>query len=78
MTRSERVLKDPAPVVGVAQVGEVGITIGVNPWVRVVDVVPAGGELNRSLAEHFHGRGVRLGRSPADVRLVDGAAAASR
>ena len=78
VTRNERVLKDPAPVIGVAQIGEVGITIGVNPWVRVVDVVPAGGELNRALAEHFHGRGVRLGRSPADVRLVDGAAAASR
>jgi small conductance mechanosensitive channel len=78
VTRNERVLKDPAPVIGVAQIGEVGITIGVNPWVRVVDVVLAGGELNRALAEHFHGRGVRLGRSPADVRLVDGAAAASR
>jgi small conductance mechanosensitive channel len=78
VTRNERVLKDPAPVIGVAQIGEVGITIGVNPWVRVVDVIPARGELNRSLAEHFHGRGVRLGRSPADVRLVDGAAAVSR
>jgi small conductance mechanosensitive channel len=78
VTRNERVLKDPAPIIGVAQLGEVGITLGVNPWVRVVDVIPATGELNRSLAEHFHGRSLPLGRSAADVRLVDGAVAAGR
>jgi small conductance mechanosensitive channel len=76
--RNERVLKDPPPVIAVAQLGETGITIGVNPWVRVVDVIPAGGELNRSLAEHFQGLGLGLGRSPADIRLVNGALAASR
>jgi small conductance mechanosensitive channel len=38
VTRNERVLKDPAPAVGIAQVTDTGIRIGVNPWVRVVDV----------------------------------------
>jgi len=75
VTRNERVLKDPAPVVGIAQIGDGGIKIGVNPWVRVVDVGPAEGELYRALAEQFHGRGLRLGFGPADVRLVDGVAA---
>jgi len=38
VTRNERVLKDPAPAVGIAQVTDTGIRIGVNPWVRVVGV----------------------------------------
>jgi small conductance mechanosensitive channel len=78
VTRNERVLKDPAPVVAVARVGETGITIGVNPWVRVVDVIPAEGELNRSLAEQFQTRGLPLGLAPAGVRLVNGTAVAGR
>ena len=38
VTRNERVLKDPVPAVAIAQVTDTGIRIGVNPWVRVVDV----------------------------------------
>ena len=72
VTRNTRVLKDPAPLVGIAQIGDTGIKIGVDPWVRVVDVGAAESELYRSLAEQFHGRGLRLGLGPADVRLVDG------
>jgi small conductance mechanosensitive channel len=80
VTRNERVLKDPAPLVGIAQIGDGSIKIGVNPWVRVTDVGPAESELNRSLAEQFQGRGLRLGPAPADIRLVNGntAAAAAR
>lgn len=74
VTRNERVLKNPAAVVGIVQIGDGGIKIGVNPWVKVVDVGTAEGELNRSLAEQFQGRGLRLGLAPADVRLVNGAA----
>jgi small conductance mechanosensitive channel len=78
VTRHERVLKDPAPVVGVAQVSDTGIRIGVNPWVRVTDVGAVEGDLNRALVEHFRGRGVSLGSGPSDVRLVNGAPVAAR
>jgi small conductance mechanosensitive channel len=77
VTRNERILKDPAPQVGIAQIGDGGIKIGINPWVRVVDVGAAEAELYRSLAEQFHGRGLRLGLGPADVRLVNGVPAAA-
>jgi small conductance mechanosensitive channel len=76
VSRNERVLKDPAALVGIAQIGDGGIRIGMHPWVRVVDVGPVEGELYRSLAEHFRGRGLTLGLGPSDVRLVNGAAAA--
>jgi small conductance mechanosensitive channel len=80
VTRNERVLKDPGPLVGIAQIGDGSIKIGVDPWVRVTDVGPAESELNRSLAEQFQGRGLRLGPAPAEIRLVNGntAAAAAR
>ena len=76
VTRNERVLKDPAPQVGIAQIADTGIRIGIHPWVRVPDVGAAEAELNRSLVEQFRGRGVGLGAGPADVRLVNGAVAA--
>jgi len=74
VTRNARVLKDPAPLVGIAAVGDTAIRVGVHPWVRVSDVIPAEAELYRALTEQFRGLGIRLGLSPADVRLVDGAA----
>ena len=70
--RNERGLEDPDPQVGVAQIGDGGIKIGVHPWMPVDAVA---GELYRSLAEHFQGRGPRLELAPADIRLVDGAPA---
>ena len=74
VTRNPRVLKDPAPVVGIANISDTGIRIGVNPWVRVPDVGPAEGELYRSLTEHFQGRGLRLGLGATDIHLVNGTA----
>jgi small conductance mechanosensitive channel len=76
VTRNPRVLKDPAPLVGIGRLTEVGIEIGLKPWVAVTDVVAAEAELYRSLAEHVRGRGIALGRSAADVRVVNGAPAA--
>ncbi|HET7342042.1 MAG TPA: mechanosensitive ion channel domain-containing protein [Methylomirabilota bacterium] len=76
--RNERVLKDPVAQIGIAHVGETGIRIAINPWVRAVDVVAAEGELNRALVEHLRGRGVSLGVSASDVRLVNGAGALAR
>jgi small conductance mechanosensitive channel len=75
VSRNTRVLKDPAPVVGIGQLTDTGVRIGVHPWVRVPDVVPAEGELYRSLTEHFQGRGLRLGVRATDVHLVNGAPA---
>lgn len=76
VTRNARVLKDPAPAVAIAQVTDTGVRIGVNPWVRVADYGEVEGELNRALVEQFRGRGVGLGLSPAEVRLLNGAPAA--
>src|SRR6266478_2205436 len=53
-----RVLDDPAPVIGIAQIETAGIRIGVNPWVRVADVSDAEAELYKALAERFRAAGI--------------------
>lgn len=48
------------------------------PPMRILMVrVSVEAELYRSLAEHVRGRGIALGRSAADVRLVNGVPAAA-
>ncbi len=76
VSRHERVLKDPAPIVGIAQVTDTGIRIGVNPWVKVVDV-GIEGDLHRALVEHMRGRGVGLGLGPSQVQMVNGGTTAA-
>jgi small conductance mechanosensitive channel len=48
-----RVLREPAPVIGVTEVGPLGVRVSVQPWVAVPDVVPAQAELYRALLERF-------------------------
>ncbi len=71
-----RVLEEPAPLVGIAQVGASGMTVGVHPWVPVADLMAAEGEIYRALVEQFHARGIGLGVVPQEVRLLDGPSAA--
>jgi small conductance mechanosensitive channel len=67
---NSRVLTDPAPVVGVAQLELAGVRIGVNPWVRVPDVVAAEAELYRALADRFAASGVQVPLPKQEVRVL--------
>lgn len=69
-----RVLKDPAPVLGVAVLGDSGVTVGVNPWTRVPDCGPASGEINRAILEAFRARGIVIALPQHEVRLLGKAA----
>src|SRR6266852_3577701 len=71
VSRNARVLKDPPPVIGVAQITESGIKIGIDRWVRVVDVGAADAEIYGALVEEFRARRIDLGRARQEVRLVN-------
>ena len=58
-----RVLREPVPVVGVTEVGPLGVRLSIQPWVAVSDVVPVQAELYRALLERF--RTERIGVTPA-------------
>jgi small conductance mechanosensitive channel len=66
-----RVLKDPAPVIGVAEVGDLGIKIAARPWVKVIDVGPANAELDQALIEGFRKGQIGVPLRKHEVRLLD-------
>jgi small conductance mechanosensitive channel len=70
-----RVLKDPTPSLGISAVEAGGIKLAVEPWVRVVDVVPAEAEIYQSLVEAFRARRIGVPVSVHEVRLLEAAAA---
>jgi small conductance mechanosensitive channel len=59
-----RVLKDPAPVVQAAALGEFAIEIAIKPWVAVGDFIAAPGEINPAVVREFRERGIEI-RVPA-------------
>jgi len=67
---SALVLKDPAPVIGIVQVTESNIRIGIGPWVRAADVGSAEAELYRALVQEFRDRRIELGHARQELRLV--------
>ena len=71
VSRNARVLKDPPPLIGIAQVTESGIRIGIEPWVRVVDVGAADAEIYGALVQEFRPRQIDLGLTRQEVRLVN-------
>ena len=64
-----RVLKDPAPGVGIAKLSDSSVTLSAAPWVSVVDYGAAGGEVNRAILDAFRNR--RILRPVADAYLAE-------
>ncbi len=53
-----RVLKEPAPVIGVTSLAAASIAIAVKPWVAVPDYISAGAEINQAVVERVRAAGV--------------------
>lgn len=75
LRQNPRVLKDLAPVVGVAELAESSIQVAVRPWVLVTDFVPAVAEINQAIVERFRSDGIEIPFPQREVRLLQGAAA---
>jgi small conductance mechanosensitive channel len=65
-----RVLKDPAPVVGISALADSSITISVSPWVKVADFYPAQLEIYEAIVEQFRARGIEIPFPQREVRLL--------
>ncbi|HEU0037991.1 MAG TPA: mechanosensitive ion channel family protein [Verrucomicrobiae bacterium] len=75
LKQNQRVLKVPAPVVVVSLLADSSIQIAVKPWVNVPDYVPAGGEVNKAIAEEFRARSISIPFPQREVRLLNPPAA---
>jgi small conductance mechanosensitive channel len=64
------VLKDPAPAVGISQLGDSGITISIDPWVPVAEYGRVQGELNQALVERFRSASIHIPYPQHEVRLL--------
>lgn len=74
LRRNPRVLKEPAPLIGVIQLADSSVNIGVNPWVSVADYGTACGEINKAIVETFRGSGIVIPFPQHEVRLLGNAA----
>jgi small conductance mechanosensitive channel len=65
-----RVLRDPAPVIGVARLADSSIKLSVNPWVSLPDYVAAVSEINQAILETFRERKVEIPLPQREVRML--------
>ncbi len=67
LAEEPRLLKDPAPVIGVLELGENGVTFAVRPWVSTADYWPVFFALNQRIKERFDQEGITI---PFPQRVV--------
>jgi small conductance mechanosensitive channel len=73
LTRNSRVLKEPAPVVGVTMLADSSIHIAVKPWTAVADYDPAQAEIYQAIVEQFHANKIEIPFPQREVRMLGGA-----
>ncbi|WP_305043292.1 mechanosensitive ion channel family protein [Geoalkalibacter sp.] len=69
LNKDERVLKDPAPTIGVLELGESSIDFAVRPWVKSADYWPLFFDLNKTIKERFDVEGISIPFPQRDIHL---------
>ena len=72
LDKNPRVLKDPVPVVGIAQLADSSINISIKPWAKVPDFGPAQAELYQTLVERLRARNIAIPFPQREVRMLNG------
>jgi small conductance mechanosensitive channel len=67
-----RVLKEPAPIIGVGELAASSVTLVIQPWVSVADVIPAKAELYQAIVERFRADDIAIPIPLQEVRLLQG------
>lgn len=69
ITKDPRVLKDPAPFVGVAAMNDSSIDLAVRPWVKVSDYWDVFFDLNEAIKKRIEAEGLSIPFPQRDVHL---------
>lgn len=69
LTKDPRVLKDPAPFVGVSAMAESSIDFTVRPWVKVADYWAVFFDLNEAIKKRIEAEGLTIPFPQRDVHL---------
>lgn len=70
LAQNPGVLTDPAPLVGISELGDSSITISINPWTSVVNFTRVQGELNETIIERFRASHIEIPLPQQEVRLL--------
>jgi small conductance mechanosensitive channel len=73
-----RVLKDPAPLIGISVLADSAITISMQPWVSVADYGVVQAELYQAIVERFRARRIDIPFPQREVRLLNGSLAGAQ
>jgi small conductance mechanosensitive channel len=67
----ERVLKDPAPLIGVRELSDSALTVSVRPWVPVADYEEALLDLHRALVEAYRSSNIEIPFPQREIRVLN-------
>lgn len=70
LAANPKVLKDPAPEIGVSVLADSSVNLSVRPWVAVPDYGPLSAELNETILALFRDRGIVIPFPQREVRMV--------
>ncbi len=70
LDQNPRVLKDPAPVVGVSRLADSSVVISIMPWVAVPDYFVAQTEVNQAILEQFSRNGISIPFPQQEIRII--------
>jgi small conductance mechanosensitive channel len=68
-----RVLKQPAPGVGISALGDSSVNLYVKPWTAVADYGPAQAEIYQAILERFSAQQIAIPFPQREVRLLNNA-----
>jgi small conductance mechanosensitive channel len=71
LQQNPHVLKEPAPVVGIASLNELAISLAVKPWVKVEDFVVAQAEIYQSVIEGFRDKKIKIPVPRREVSVIN-------
>jgi small conductance mechanosensitive channel len=71
LQRNPRVLKEPAPIIGIAALGDSFITVSIKPWVSVEDFVITQAEIYQAVLESFRENRIEIPGPRQAVRLIN-------
>lgn len=69
----ERILKDPAPTIGVLELADSSVNIAMRPWVNTADFLPVTMDLNETIKLRFDAAGISIPFPQRDVHLYQAA-----
>ena len=64
------VLKEPAPLIGISELADSSVTLSIQPWVAVTDMVTAKADLYRAIVERFRASKIEIPFPLREVRVL--------